>query len=314
VARLIFTPDFRMPTSTNDIDQLLSEVGPKWQTDIRHYGEIIKEAYAPLIAASPRQDISVARDNAYGQHARQVLDVFSKTGAQASHKPVIVFVHGGAFVRGDKCLPNGMYDNVLYWFARQGFIGVNLEYRLAPEAAFPGAVDDLALGLEWVAKNITAHGGDPTRIALVGHSAGGTHVASYVFDPLLGHLGKHTKAAVLMCARLRADQSPENPNTPGVKAYFGDDIAGYETKAPMAYAACSAMPVFIINAEFENPLLDVYGLEFAHKLAQARRHAPRYLSARRHNHMSILAHFNTDEETVGPEIVDFLLSALAISD
>ena len=69
------------------------------------------------------------------------------------------------------------------------------------------------MGIEWVANNIAAHGGDPTRIALVGHSAGGTHAASYVFDPLLGHLGQHVKAAVLMCARLRADKSPENPNT-----------------------------------------------------------------------------------------------------
>ena len=303
-----------MPTRANDINKLLCDIGPKWHTDIRHYSEIIKEAYAPLIAASPKEDISVRSDIAYGQHARQVLDVFSKTGADLNARPVIIFVHGGAFVRGDKCLPNGMYDNVLYWFARQGFVGINLEYRLAPEAAFPGAVDDLAMGIGWVANNIAAHGGDPTRIALVGHSAGGTHAASYVFDPLLGHLGQHVKAAVLMCARLRADQSPENPNTPGVKAYFGDDMASYETKAPMAYAACSAMPVFIINAEFENPLLDVYGLEFAHRLAQARRSSPRYLSARRHNHMSILAHFNTDEETVGPEIVDFLASALARPD
>jgi acetyl esterase len=303
-----------MPNHRSAIDNLLRNVGPKWHSDIRHYSEIIKEAYAPLISVSPRQDITVTRDIAYGQHARQVLDIFSKTGDDFTAKPVIVFVHGGAFVRGDKCLSNGMYDNVLYWFARQGFVGINLEYRLAPEASFPGAVDDLAIGVEWVANNIAAHGGDPTRIALVGHSAGGTHVASYVFDPLLGHLGKHTKAAVLMCARLRADQSPENPNTPGVKAYFGDDIASYETKAPMAYAACSAMPVFIINAEFENPLLDVYGLEFAHRIAQARRRSPRYLSARRHNHMSILAHFNTDEETVGPEIVDFLASALTTPD
>jgi len=302
-----------MPTRANSIDKLLSNIGPKWHTDIRYYSEIIKEAYAPLIAASPKQDITVTRDIAYGQHARQVLDVFSKTGDDLNAKPVIVFVHGGAFVRGDKCLPNGMYDNVLYWFAKQGFVGINLEYRLAPEVAFPGAVDDLAMGIEWAANNIAAHGGDPTRIALVGHSAGGTHVASYVFDPLLGHLGQHAKAAVLMCARLRADQSPENPNTPSVKAYFGDDIAAYETKAPMAYAACSSMPVFIINAEFENPLLDVYGLEFAHRLGQARRRSPRYLSARRHNHMSILAHFNTDEETVGPEIVDFLDQTFSVS-
>ena len=108
----------------NMIDTLLSDIGPKWHTDIRHYSEVVKEAYAPLIAASPKDGITVTRDIAYGQHARQVLDVFSKTRDDVNPRPVIVFVHGGAFVRGDKCLLNGMYDNVLYWFARQGFVGI----------------------------------------------------------------------------------------------------------------------------------------------------------------------------------------------
>lgn len=47
----------------------------------------------------------------------------------------------------------------------------------------------------------------------------------------------------------------------------------------------SKLPVFIINAEYENPLLDLYGIEFAHRLAVARRHAPRYMRLPRHNHI-----------------------------
>ena len=97
-----------MATRASDIDKLLSDIGPKWHTDIRHYSEVIKEAYAPLITASPKQGITVTRDIAYGQHVRQVLDVFSKTEDDLNAKPVIIFVHGGAFVRGDKCLTNGM--------------------------------------------------------------------------------------------------------------------------------------------------------------------------------------------------------------
>ena len=77
-----------------------------------------------------------ARRLAYGAHARQVLDVFSPAGARAA--PVMMFVHGGAFVRGDKRVTGELYENVLHWFARQGFVGVNIEYRLAPEAAYPG--------------------------------------------------------------------------------------------------------------------------------------------------------------------------------
>jgi acetyl esterase len=73
----------------------------------------------------------------------------------------------------------------------------------------------------------------------------------------------------------------------------------------MTYAACNDLPTFIVTAEFENPLLDVYGLEFAHRMGLAQRRAPRYLSLRGHNHVSMLAHFNTPEEFLGCEILDF---------
>jgi hypothetical protein len=73
----------------------------------------------------------------------------------------------------------------------------------------------------------------------------------------------------------------------------------------MTHAACSALPVFVVTAEYENPLLDLYGLEFAHRLALARRRAPWYLSVRGHNHMSLVAHFNTEEEALGRAILRF---------
>ena len=73
----------------------------------------------------------------------------------------------------------------------------------------------------------------------------------------------------------------------------------------MNHGAASALPVFIVNAEYENPLLDLYGLEFAHRIAVARRRAPRYMRLPRHNHISIVAHFNSGEDTLGNEILDF---------
>jgi hypothetical protein len=61
----------------------------------------------------------------------------------------------------------------------------------------------------------------------------------------------------------------------------------------------------IAIAEFENPLLDLYGLELAHRLAVARRRAPRFIRLTGHNHISIVAHFNTIEDNLGREIVEF---------
>jgi len=288
---------------------VLADIGPQWASDIAACSQRIKDVYDPLLARASKGGIAVARDLAYGGHARQVLDVFSPHGARAA--PVAVFVHGGAFVRGGKRATDELYDNVLYWFARQGFVGVNIEYRLAPEAPYPCGAQDLARALDWVHRQIGAHGGDPARVLLIGHSAGGTHAASYACDPALGYLGRDVAALVLISARLRADQLPANPNAPGVRAYFGDDPTLYDFRSPVSHAAHCRLPVLVAAAEYENPLLDIYALEFAYRLASVHGRAPRFVQMKGHNHMSIVAHFNTDEETLGRTILEFFAATTA---
>jgi len=292
-----------------DPGALLARIGPIWHSDIRSHSQAVKDAYAPLLAAAPKDGIDVARDLAYGPDPRHRLDLFRPQGARAA--PVVVFVHGGAFVRGDKRTTEQLYDNVMYWFARQGCIGVNVEYRLAPDATYPAGAHDVGRALAWLQQHAAGHGGDPARVLLVGHSAGGTHAAGWVFDPAVARGPVDAQALVLVSARLRADRLAENPNADGVLAYFGSDASLDELRSPVAHAARSQLPVFVVVAEFENPLLDVYGLEFAHRLAVARRRAPRFLQMRGHNHMSIVAHFDSGEDALGREILDFFAAAAA---
>ncbi len=291
----------------DDARALLRAIGPRWGRDIRANSDWVKALYQPLLAVAPRDGVAIERDVAYGTHPRQRLDVFRPTAPRADGA-VVVFVHGGAFVRGDKRTTEEIYDNVLLWFARQGLLGLNIEYRLAPEARHPNGAEDVALAMAWAAANVGRVDGNAQRIFLIGHSAGGTHVATYACDPALRHRGGDAAAAVLISARLRADRLPENPNAANVGAYFGDDAGADDAASPVTHAGCCTIPTMIVIAEFENPLLDVYGLEFAHRLAVAQRRAPRLLFMRQHNHMSIMAHFNTDEDRLGREILDFFAS------
>jgi acetyl esterase len=297
----------------------MQRIGPIWGSDIQKHRDIVLQAYDPLLAAAPKAGVTITRDVAYGAHPRQILDIFrpdgaGKDGAGKGGKPppVVMFVHGGAFVRGDKRASSEVYDNVLIWFARQGYIGVNIEFRLAPEAPYPGGADDLALSIAWVKQNIAQYGGDGEKIFVIGHSAGGTHVATYAYDPAPGYLGRDLAGIVLISARLAADVLPENPNAAGVRAYFGTDASLYQERSPLTHITAqnpaTNMPVFTVNAEYENPLLDLYGLEFAHRIAVIRRHAPRYLRLPLHNHISIVAHFNTGEDLLGREMIDFFES------
>jgi acetyl esterase/lipase len=285
----------------------LREIGARWQQDIRAASDETKSLYAPLLASSPREGVRVTRDIAYGTHARQVLDVYAPFAADRA--PVIAFLHGGAFVRGAKDINDVMYGNVLTWFARHGCVGVNIEYRLAPGARFPAGAIDAGLACRWIEAHIAGFGGDAARIALVGHSAGGTHAASLACDPLEAVRALQPAGLcclVLISARLRVDALPENPNADGVRAYFGDDADRFAACSPVTHAARLRLPLLVVNAQYENPLLDLYGLEFALAVGRARQAAPLHVAVADHNHMSIVAHFNTPEQALGEAILAFV--------
>ena len=285
----------------------LAEIGPVWGTDIQRHRDLVLEIYRPLLAVAPKAGVDVTRGVPYGSHPRQILDVYCN--GRAANAPVVLFVHGGAFVRGDKDVTDEVYANVCYYLARQGYLGVNVEYRLAPESRYPGGAEDLAAAVAWAKRGARDFGGDPERLLLVGHSAGATHVAGYAWDPTLPvRVDPAVKGLVLISGRLRADGRPDNPNAAGVRAYFGDDESRYEVRSPVTYAAASPLPVFLAIAEHENPLLDVYGAEALHRIAVARGRAPRFLRVPRHNHISIVAHVNTDEDILGGEMRDFFAS------
>lgn len=282
----------------------LAAIGPVWGRDIQKHRDRVFALYGPLLERAPKSGVNVTRDVPYAAHARQRLDVFRPEGARDAD--VVVFVHGGAFVRGDKCVTAGIYDNVLYWFARQGCVGFNIEYRLAPESQYPGGATDVALAVAWVRAHAREFGGNPGRIFLIGHSAGGTHAAAYACDPAVRPAEGHGLAGlVLISARLRADARPDNPNAAAVKAYFGDDESLFEARSPVTHVANLDVPVFIAVAEHENPLLDVYGAEFLYRVGAVRGRAPRFVRLTEHNHISIMAHFNTEEEILGREILAF---------
>src|SRR3954454_6909424 len=139
--------------------------------------------YAPLQQKEPYQGVKTERDVKYGPADRNLLDVFTPE-ANTSVRPVLIFIHGGGFVAGNKRNPGSpFYDNIMLWAVKNGFVGVNAPYRLAPQFAWPAGSEDLASVVQWVSREIAARGGDPARIFLMGQSAGAIHVANYVSHP-----------------------------------------------------------------------------------------------------------------------------------
>ena len=118
-------------------------------------------------------------DLQYGENSKyQVLDVYRPKGVQGK-LPVIVSVHGGGWVYGDK----EVYQFYCMSLAQRGFAVINFTYRLAPEYKYPASVEDLNSVIDWVFENGSEYGLDTDNIFAVGDSAGG-HILSIYTDIL----------------------------------------------------------------------------------------------------------------------------------
>src|SRR5262245_44096411 len=171
-------------TSTPAIAQMPPDIADK----IAAIGRVSDPAktgpiYAPLHEKEPYAGAKVLRDLKYGPHERNTLDLFVAEAAGGA-RPVFMFVHGGGFIPGTNRPPASPFsDNGRRWPAGTGRAAVTWENRLRPQFRWPTGAEDLGMAVRWVADNIAAHGGDPNRVFLMGHSAGATHVATYVAHP-----------------------------------------------------------------------------------------------------------------------------------
>lgn len=119
--------------------------------------------------------LTECRNISYGSFGnRSLLDVCYPTGT-TEPLPTIVNIHGGGYVYGSK----EVYRRYALDMARRGFSVVNFNYRLAPRWKFPAPLWDINTVLEWVSKNASRYHLDPSRIILVGDSAGAQLASQY---------------------------------------------------------------------------------------------------------------------------------------
>lgn len=121
-------------------------------------------------------DVERFDDIVYGEDSKwQRLDVYRPKNAVGKKLPVIVSVHGGGWVYGDK----ERYQYYCMSLAQHGFAVVNFTYRLAPEFKFPAAIEDENLVFRWVFDNAIEYGFDTEHIFGVGDSAGAHQLGLY---------------------------------------------------------------------------------------------------------------------------------------
>jgi acetyl esterase/lipase len=131
----------------------------------------------PLNLLAWRRGTEITRSVAYGDAARQTLDVY-RPAAAAKSSPIIVFFYGGSWQTGDK----ETYLFVATALAQRGYVVVVPDYRVYPEVRYPAFLEDGARAVRWAKDNAARFGGDPGKLFIMGHSAGAYIAAMLVLD------------------------------------------------------------------------------------------------------------------------------------
>lgn len=227
------------------------------------YAALLVIAFA-LLSDAQAQDVK--RDIPYAEPAaeRQVLDIYSPRDAK--NLPVVFWIHGGGWQTGDKALvqikPQAFVD--------KGFVFVSTNYRLLPNVDMATIVRDVAKSIHWTHDHIAAHGGDPRRMFVMGHSAGAQLAALICTDD------RYLKAeglsldfikgcvpvdgdtfdipAIIETAETRRRVHGQPPIKMGHREKFGNDPAKHRDFSAVTHVAQGkGIPPFLILHVAEHP-------------------------------------------------------------
>lgn len=196
------------------------------------------------------------------------LDLFWPRSFGDSPRPAIVLVHGGGWKSGDRSRFKAFAQDL----ARRGFVTAAIDYRLAGEAPFPAAVQDVLASIRWLRTNAERYRIDSQRIAAVGGSAGGHLVglaaAAADVPEFVGQSGEprpssSLQAAVVMAGPLElatgpvAEKSRKQPQQSNANLWIGKTV----DQAPELYRLGSASthmdqhtaPILFVCGELDQP-------------------------------------------------------------
>ncbi len=274
-----------------------------------------------LAPVSPALAQRVLRDVPYATaHARQVLDVYAPEGAK--NLPVVFWIHGGGWQTGDK----GMVALKPKAFNDAGLVFVSINHRLLPTVDMGTITRDVASALGWVHKNIAAHGGDPSRLLVMGHSSGGQLAALMCTDD------RYAKAegfpltiikgcvpvdadtfdipAIIEMAETRARVHHLPLPTYGHRQKFGDDPAKHRDFSAVTHVARNkGIPPFLILHIGGNPDTGAQARRLAGVLEAAGISA-KVVAGREATHASLNDNIGAADDPITKEVFAFVAGAL----
>jgi acetyl esterase len=269
----------------------------------------VQALYTQAHAAQDRVGVSVSLDCVYGPHERHRVDIYAPSGTKASGRPLLVWLHGGGFIRGDK----SARSHIGWWGARQGWCVALPNYRLAPESRWPCGPEDVVHLWCWLQAEAGRRGFDPRCIVLAGESAGAAHVAAAVLMRRFQPKGWAPAGAVLMSGPYHARLEGLARNTFGITtpdprndAYFGSDSGDLYAASIVEQVDADPLPLLISYAERDLLQMQVQAGELFARLVTQHGFEPELHVIREHNHFSGGFSIGTPDDSVSGLLAQFV--------
>lgn len=253
-------------------------------------------------------------------HERQVLDIYAPPNAK--NLPVVFWIHGGGWQTGDK----SSVQLKPQFFMDRGFVFVSTNYRLLPSVDMATIVRDIAKSIHWVHDHIAAHGGDPKRLLIMGHSAGAQLAALVCTDERYLKAEGLSLAIIKGCVPVDGDtydipamiETAETRNRVhglpqpkfGHRVKFGDDPAKHKDFSAVTHVATGkGIPPFLILHVADHPDVRAQAQRLDSVLKEAGIPVTNF-GARETNHTKINADLGLPEDPSTKALLEFLGKAL----
>jgi acetyl esterase/lipase len=180
--------------------------------------------------------------DAYGTDPAQRLDVYIPPGARDA--PILIMVHGGAWMIGDKANTGSVENKLKHWLT-QGWVVVSVNYRMLPDAMAYEQAQDVAEAVRWAQGHAEDWGGDPGKVVLMGHSAGAHLVALVSSRPdMVGRPWAGTVVLDSAAMQVSATMAGRHPGF--YDRAFGADPAYWAKASPMDQWTPRAVPMMLV--------------------------------------------------------------------
>jgi len=230
--------------------------------------------------------------------------------------PTVLFVHGGFWKNQDRRYYQaftGLYGNIGVSLARRGITTAVQSYRLHPGPTIRDQIDDVLGALSWLEEHVRERGGDPTRIVLVGYSAGGhlvsligldkTHQAAKGLDPSRVK-GVVSISGLLDVPAMVKGQDAEFNEEVSYRL-FGRNEAEQATLSPSSYLRADAPPMLLFAAQKDYGYVLTAGRETAER-AKALGMRATFHEVANHDHSDMVLNFNTSSDQLSDQIAAFV--------